>query len=106
MTRHVSAQPEVAMALAPDAKPGTFAELAQRATSLGIPDVLPALAEASIRSIDDLRRRAAEAVRRGVSPDMIEALCRGPQSQPGRSTDPSAYAVPDPFRPDLTARRY
>ena len=97
------------MALAPVAAPGTFAELVQRATSLGTPEALPLLVEASIRSVDDLRRRAAEAVRRGVSPATVEALCRGPQLLPGPSaatSDTSAYAVPDPLRPDLPARRY
>ena len=92
------------MAAADHAAPGTFAELVQRATRHGYHEALPALAAMHVRSVDDLKNRAAEALRRGVSQAAIEALCSGPQSP--KHTPASAYEIPEPLRPDLPARRY
>ena len=92
------------MAAADHAALGTFAELVQRATRHGYHEELPTLAAIHVRSVADLKNRAAEALRRGVSQAAIEALCSGSQSP--KHTTASAYEVPEPLRPDLPARRY
>ena len=82
---------------------GSFAELVALAERTGQSEVLPLLARAGARNIDDLTARSDTWVAAGVSPLALEAMLAAPPLVEESST--LALVGAGPSRPDLPVRR-